>query len=139
MLSGREVVMSEEWGSFKSHPFFGVGAGRGTLEREDVFGYSMASHTEQTRLLGEHGIFGLIAIVIFFIAIPFYHFRKYSVGLSRHWFLHCFLLVMLTMLHAGMRLAMPGILFGIAFIYISSLKKASQKPASNKGTLVHAD
>jgi len=127
VLSGREIVMAEEWASFKSHPFFGVGAGRGTLEREDVFGYSMASHTEQTRLLGEHGLFGMIIIVIFFLAVPFYHFRQYSSGLSRHWLLHCFLLVMLTMLHAGMRLAMPGILFGLVFIIIQNSQLERKK------------
>jgi hypothetical protein len=130
LLSGREIVVQEELKSFASHPFVGIGAGRGTLVRQDVFHYSMASHTEQTRLLGEHGLFGLIIIIIFFITIPFYHFLNYSNSLSRHWFLQSFLLVMLTMLHASMRLAMPGILFGLAFIVIQPAIKSKAKNAT---------
>lgn len=118
ILSGRGEVISEELHAFTEYPFFGVGVGRGTLYRMETLKITISSHTEFSRLLGEHGMAGLLAMVIVFFVLPVNHFLKYKNTLTRHWFLMFYLLAMFTMFHAGMRLAMPGVVFGLAFVLI---------------------
>jgi hypothetical protein len=60
--SGRYEIAAVELMLWAENPVLGVGPGRGF----NVIGF--ASHTEYSRLLGEHGMFGLIALFILFFA-----------------------------------------------------------------------
>ena len=63
--SGRDELVGDEIAIFLDHPFIGVGPGR---TREFIGGgrfyeTAVASHTELSRLLAEHGALGALAIV----------------------------------------------------------------------------
>jgi len=95
---------------FMRHPLLGVGVGQAPFERE-FFTFS-ASHTELTRLLAEHGLPGAVAIFLLTL-ILFNNFRAKTDALSRAFALGAATWIMLFLLVSGMRLAMPGFLFGL--------------------------
>lgn len=118
-LSGREGIIMNELESFVKSPLLGIGIGRGTVYREgDGIHERIASHTEFTRMLGEHGLLGLFAIICAFILLPLKHFRKIKEDHNRQWMMTFFILSVFTLMHSGMRLAMPCVAFGLAFIII---------------------
>ena len=61
--SGRFEIAAMELMLWFENPLLGVGPGRGI----NVIGF--ASHTEFSRLLGEHGMFGLISLFILLLAV----------------------------------------------------------------------
>lgn len=127
-MTGREEIMESEIVMFKEHPVFGVGAGKGRELRDGGVGYEQGvnSHNELTRMLGEHGSFGLIGLIILFLTPIIYFFRKevnyniYTLPFLVFW--------LLTLNHAAMRLAAP------AFIYALSLLKVTidEKPTVHR-------
>lgn len=114
-LSGRETLMASELQMFWDNPVLGVGVGRNKEIREKETGIVSASHNEITRMLAEHGLFGLIDLMILLFA-PLFLFvnnRQNILALS------FFVFWLLTINHAAMRLAAP------AFVYALSLLKVS--------------
>lgn len=112
-FSGREVIAEHEIESFIKNPIFGIGVAKGTEERMEIFGETIASHNEITRMLGEHGLFGLFGLLILFVT-PFVLYLNNK----KYLYLFCFVAFwLLTINHAAMRTASP------AFIYALSLLK----------------
>lgn len=114
-FTGREKLAEEEIKMFLENPIFGVGVGKGTEIRTKRMGLkdSFASHDEITRLLAEHGSFGIMALLVLFFTPLFLYFDN-----RQHLYLICFLTFwFLTINHAAMRTASP------AFIYALSLLK----------------
>ncbi|HQW68062.1 MAG TPA: O-antigen ligase family protein [Flavobacterium sp.] len=113
-LSGREDIYKSEVNAFLASPVFGVGVAKGVEIREaETGGLIIASHNEITRMLAEHGILGIFALMILFITPMFLYISN-----REHLFLFCFILFwILTINHAAMRIAAP------AFIYSLSLLK----------------
>ena len=100
---------------FSDNVLTGVGPG-GARELRARYGYGkiVAAHSEFTRALAEHGLFGLLGL----FALVFLSFKEYFVR-NKHekCILTCFgTIAILTMLHSAMRLAMPGFIFGLAFL-----------------------
>jgi O-antigen ligase len=126
-FSGREDILNGELKVFAENPLLGIGMGRGTIYREGEFNSdAVASHTEFSRMLGEHGLLGLLAIVCAFVLLPYKHFRSLRNDDTRQWMLTFFVLSMFTLVHSGMRLALPSVAFGLAFIFIvPAVKKAN--------------
>ena len=115
LLTGREDLMANELEIFLEYPLLGVGVGMMGETQRRFESVAKAAHTEFTRLLSEHGSLGLLAILLTFICLPLLH-----LPLSiRYDTLICFIVVLLislqTMFHAAMRLALPGVLLGLAF------------------------
>lgn len=118
-LSGREEIMESELSAFVESPVLGIGIGRGTLYREaSARTQRIASHTEFTRMLGEHGLLGLVAIVCVFIVLPFQHYRGLQNDENRLWMTTLFIVSMFTLAHSGMRMALPSVAYGLAFLWI---------------------
>jgi hypothetical protein len=114
-LTGREVLIESEINMFLDNPIFGIGVGKNKEYRLETTGIEAASHNEITRMLAEHGSFGLINLIILIIT-PLILF----INNRQHIFLVSFLIFwLLTINHAAMRLAAP------AFIYALSLLKVS--------------
>ena len=61
-LSSREVIMDSELIAYKQNPIFGIGPGQSRKYRKDNFDNYTHAHTEYTRLLAEHGVFGAFAL-----------------------------------------------------------------------------
>jgi O-antigen ligase len=113
-LSGREDIWNSEMDDFLDHPFFGVGVGKALEIREEKSGGNIiASHSEISRTLAEHGMMGIIALLIVLFT-PIFLFLDNQ----QHIYMFCFILFwLLTINHAAMRIAAP------AFVYSLSLLK----------------
>ena len=115
--TGRGQIALAELKLFKSHPLFGVGPGVGIAERSSIIGYFIASHTEYTRLLAEHGFWGLLALSI--LLYLFYLPIKRSESYNQKSF-NAALLVwsLLEMAHSATRIAITTYLPGLTYIQI---------------------
>ena len=118
--SGRIVIMLIDLEIFYDNIFFGVGPGQANQLRKDYgYGKLVTAHSEFTRLLSEHGLLGLLSILCI-IVMTLIDFRKRNTE-EKCIQLGMALLALLTMSHSAMRLAMPGFIFGLAFIRIRKL------------------
>src|SRR5690606_7262299 len=114
-LTGRETLMATEIEMFLKHPILGVGVGRNKEIREEETGIDLVTHSEVTRLLAEHGMFGLFALLILiYVPLSLYPTNQQNIFLLSFFFFWA-----LTINHAAMRLAAP------AFIYALSLLKVT--------------
>lgn len=72
ITTGRGQLFEEEISGFISNPFFGIGSSRAKDERIEIEGQGVTSHSEVSRLLAEHGMFGVaILIILLFKPIDF--------------------------------------------------------------------
>ncbi len=81
----------------------------------------VSEHTEFSRLLAEHGIFGIIAIFIMFW-LPVRYYGKQKNPYSKMQFIAIISYSFLTMSHSAMRLALPGFLYGMAFLDLQAVQ-----------------
>jgi O-antigen ligase len=113
-LGGREAIMDIEFKTFMDNPILGVGAGMGKQVRKDKLGVNVASHNEITRMLSEHGIFGLFGLLILFIT-PFILYIKNRQHL---YFLSFYFFWLLTINHAAMRTAAPAFVYSLSLLLV---------------------
>ena len=118
--SGRLKIMAIDLDIFMDNLIMGVGPGVARELRFD-YGYNkyVSAHSEFTRALSEHGLFGVFSLC----ALILLSFREYFVRQKEEkCILACFVTIaILTMLHSAMRLAMPGFIFGLAFLKLKFL------------------
>lgn len=113
-FGGREEIMYAEVDLFLNNPILGVGAGMSKYERVEVLGEEVASHSEVTRLIAEHGLFGIFAfLILFFTPIVSYINNKQHL-----YFLSFFMFWILTINHAAMRLAAPAFVYALSLLYV---------------------
>lgn len=112
-LSGREEIMDSEIKLFLDNPILGVGAGMGKEIRKES-GVVIASHNEITRMLAEHGMFGIFALLILLIT-PIAHFIT---NRQHIYFLSFYLFWLLTINHAAMRIAAPAFLYALSLLSV---------------------
>jgi O-antigen ligase len=116
--TGRDRILLFDLKIWREHPVLGVGPGGANRLRKAFFGHAVASHTEFSRLLTEHGIFGAAALIALLIM------AKKSLSRARTHTDKAFAVAMITwsflfMSVNGMRLAAPAFCFGFAFAPIS--------------------
>lgn len=113
-LSNREDIMAVDLQIWDEHPVLGVGAGAGKVAR-GAYGYEHASaHTEYTRMLAEHGMFGFAALLFLFAlgALPVIRRqspRARGVHLALVFWAFAFMVV------SAFRLAAPAFLLGLCW------------------------
>ena len=112
-------LISTELGAFYENPFTGIGVGKGFEYRMDTRGIAIASHNELSRLLSEHGILGLFALLIL-ILVPILFWAKFK---NNYYFLAFVAFWFLTINHSAMRIALPAFVYGLALLYIVDEKK----------------
>ena len=114
VLSGREQIALSEIAMFLENPIFGNGVGSGYKYREEHFDISIASHNEVTRMIGEHGVFGILAMLILIITPMVLYLDN-----KNHFFLLSFLLFwFLTLNHTAMRVATPAFIYALTLLKI---------------------
>jgi hypothetical protein len=118
IVTGRLKILEEDLDLWFKYPIFGVGVGASTYLRDDV---KLASHVELSRLLADHGIFGLIYSILFFGMVFQYRSKVYS-GNSILYILILFAL--LTTFHAAMRTFVTPL-----FVILGSLRFYNPKLA----------
>jgi O-antigen ligase len=112
-LTGREEIFTNEINSFINNPIFGIGVAKGVEDRLNLTQEVALSHSEISRMMAEHGMFGIVALlVLLFTPIVLFLDNR------QHIFLWCFIVFwLLTINHAAMRIS------AAAFIYSLSLFK----------------
>lgn len=116
ITTGRATLFASEVSAFLDHPFFGVGIGGGKFYRMEELEIRAASHNEMGRLIGEHGLMGIVALLILLV-VPIRHIFKQPY-LARA-FLGSFLIFwFLTINHSAMRIAFPGFIYGLSVAVI---------------------
>jgi hypothetical protein len=113
-LGGREQIMNEEIKLFMDNPVLGVGAGMGKQIRKETFGEEAASHNEITRMLSEHGLFGILGLLLIFV-IPLI---LYVNNRQHLYFLSFFVFWLLTINHAAMRTAAPAFVYALSLLLV---------------------
>ncbi len=117
--TGRLDLINTELEAFYEYPFTGVGVGKTKEYRYELTGEVTATHNEMSRMLSEHGIFGLIALLILIFSPLIFRLKDRS-----NVYLFSFLLFwFLTINHSSMRIAAPAFIYGLALISIIHAKK----------------
>ena len=115
-FTGRGELAEEEFGMFEDHPFFGVGVAKGTEIRTQRRGMidNYASHNEITRMLAEHGMLGIAALLLLFLTPLFLYYDN-----KENIFLLCFVTFwLLTINHAAMRTAAPSFIYALSLLKV---------------------
>jgi hypothetical protein len=115
--SNRMDIIGSDLDIFADNPILGVGVGVSKSARREYVGFAAASHTEMSRLISEHGAFGIAAILCILLGVLL-TFKQQSSVLGRALVAGLATWALLYMLNAGMRLAAPGYALGLAFIQI---------------------
>ena len=108
----RENIIETELRAFMDNPLIGIGPGSSRSFRVKNYNSPKHTHTEYTRLLSEHGIFGLI--VIFILLSILYNLLRNNNGLAKSVSLALITWSMLFMFHSATRLVAPSLIFGLA-------------------------
>jgi O-antigen ligase len=108
-----------EFQGFMDHPFLGVGASGMKQERLEQEGSIVASHNEVSRLLSEHGMLGIIILLLLIIR-PLAYRTQHKGNILFYAFLAFWFA---TINHSAMRIAAPGFIYGLALLHIVHEKK----------------
>jgi O-antigen ligase len=123
--TGRLELFKAEIGAFLENPFFGIGVGGVKYYRAEQLNKMAATHNEMSRLIGEHGLMGVLALLILLIT-PTVHILKQSF-LARA-FLSAFLIFwFLTINHSAMRIAFPAFIYGLSVCVIIPKKELDEE------------
>ena len=131
ITTGRAEIFSEELMAFFEDPFLGAGVGMGKFFRFELDGELAASHNEVSRMLAEHGILGIFALLILLL-IPL----GFLLSKNRNLLMLPFVAFwFLTINHSAMRVALPGFIYGFALLSITYASKSKKKPKSKTTSL----
>ncbi|PHS62085.1 MAG: hypothetical protein COB12_11200 [Flavobacterium sp.] len=119
ITTGRTDLATVEFEAFKTHPFFGVGVGRSKGFFVAELGIELPTHNEVSRMLSEHGLFGILALLILLIA----PIANNPLGIKNIYFYPFLLFWFLTINHSAMRIAAPAVIYGLGLINITREKK----------------
>lgn len=110
--TGRTLIFAADIEAWRENIMFGTGPGMSESYHNRYF-YGVSSHTEFSRLLGEHGTLGLIAFLLLMVsAFKSYHQAKDKQ--ARAVVIALLSWAFLFMLGTAMRLVAPAYLLGLA-------------------------
>ncbi|WP_125722378.1 O-antigen ligase family protein [Flavobacterium ustbae] len=113
-LGGREAVIDTDLKLFLDNPVLGIGVGMGKENRKETLGQAVAAHNEISRLLSEHGLFGIFSFLILLL-VPF---TLYINNRQHLYFFSFFLFWLLTINHAALRIAAPAFVYALCLLSI---------------------
>lgn len=114
LSTGRQELITSELTFFVNNPILGIGVGKTKEYREEKLDILAASHNEISRLLSEHGVFGLLALLIL-ICTPLF----YRIGNRRNYLFYSFFgFWFLTINHSSMRVAAPALIYALALLNV---------------------
>lgn len=124
-LGGREEIIDSEFKIFMDNPILGVGAGMGKEIRKESFGATVASHNEISRMMSEHGLFGVFGLLVLFLT----PFILYVNNRQNLYFLSFYVFWLLTINHAAMRTAAPAFVYALTLLFVQV--KIPEKPETS--------
>lgn len=115
VTTGRADLLAFEFGAFIDNPFFGIGVGQVKEERLNETGIEAASHNEMSRIVAEHGLFGVFAFLILLLTPLVYRLKNRN----NIFFFSFYLFWLLTINHSAMRIAAPAFIYGLCLLNIT--------------------
>ena len=111
-IRSRENIIESELFAFSENPLLGIGPGSGRDFRNKNYDNYRHSHTEYTRLIAEHGSFGILAIFVLLLNL----FRALNKTSKLERSISTALLIwgLLFLSHSATRLAAPCIFIGFS-------------------------
>lgn len=122
----RSEIASEDVELFFDHPIAGVGVGMAKLKRKNARYLGIAPHTEFSRVLAEHGSFGVLALLALALMTAV-RYVSAPTFLAKGWVCSLTVWCLATMSVSAMRLSVLGVLFGIAYLPWSQLAPAKKE------------
>jgi hypothetical protein len=135
-LTHRDAIIEADLRVWGEHPIFGVGPGVAKYARGLSIG-APAAHTEISRLLSEHGLFGLAALVLL-IMMARKNLLLSGSPQGRALVLGVTGWAFLFMLANGMRLAAPAMVFAIASARWEGIKQPRRWRVVSRPTIASA-
>lgn len=115
--AGRFQLFSAQLENFYESPILGIGVGNGKYKRiESGKRITAASHNEMTRLIEEHGLLGILALLILLVK-PLQNIY-FSTNYQRAFLMSFYVFWFLTINHSAMRIAFPAFVYGLSLIKI---------------------
>lgn len=115
LTTGRKELFEEEIQGFISNPFFGIGSSRAKDQRIEIEGQGVTSHSEVSRVLAEHGMLGLVILIILIFKPLDYRSRN-----KRNFYFYAFLCFWFaTINHSSMRIAAPAFIYALALLNVT--------------------
>ena len=122
---------------FADNPVLGVGVGRSIEYHDTINGISLAAHTEFTRMLAEHGLFGIFAIAIL-VWMLISRYAANRPGPSRAMTAAFAVWAMSIMAHSALRLAVIPVTLALAMVMWRLQWQPKDKPAEPSEAIVKA-
>jgi O-antigen ligase len=114
VTTGRTDLVAFEFNEFINNPLLGIGVGKVAEVRLNETGIQAASHNEISRILAEHGSFGVFAFLILLITPLVFRMRNKS----NLFFFSFYVFWLLTVNHSAMRIAAPAFIYGLCLLNI---------------------
>lgn len=119
VTTGRGELFMKEIDGFVTNPFFGIGSSRAKDRRIEEDGQGVTSHNEISRTLAEHGMLGVIILMIL-IFKPM-DLRSHN---RQNYYFYAFLAFWFaTINHSSMRIAAPAFIYGLALLNVTHDKR----------------
>lgn len=112
-LSNRGDIASADLEIFEDSWLLGTGIGQAKFARAEFGFEGTAAHTEYTRLLAEHGVLGMLAMLLLLGALAANFFRQQNLGRAVTAGFSVWSLAFMAV--SAMRLAAPSLLIGVTF------------------------
>lgn len=123
--TGRYNIFMDDMELWQENPIFGVGAGASSFLRDGSQNY--LTHVELSRLLSEHGFFGLfyfLTLMFLFLKLLFSKKPPMEKGIL----IAFFLIAIYTSFHAAMRTYLTPLFIGISLMEIKSPRPRQKVP-----------
>lgn len=119
--TGRTDLSASDLELFAEHPLLGVGPGRAAYEHA----LGLPAHTEFTRLLAEHGLFGMAWMAIMLVAAC-WSVKRSPTPYQRGFVVAMMVWSLLFMANSAMRLVAPCLAFGLGFARLVTLNPLAE-------------
>lgn len=140
--TSRIEIAQADLGIFFENPIIGAGVGAAYDLREAYLDRKAMSHTEFTRLLSEHGSFGVLALLAL-LGMAVGNFYRQRTIFGRAFVAGVAVWASLFMVNAGMRLAAPSFMWGLTFLTIingrGDLKRSKRHVFRRRRSMPEAD
>lgn len=110
--TGRDAIVASDLEAFGDHPLFGTGPGGSRAYHLAAF-RSPATHTEYSRMLAEHGIYGLASLFVL-LWFTWRRIRMRSSPETKAVLISLLMWGLIFMSHSAMRMVAPSFLIGIS-------------------------
>ncbi len=130
-LTHRQEIAEADLQIWANNPVFGVGPGMAKDARDLLLGPA-AAHTELSRLLAEHGIFGLLGLLLL-LFMSARNIRGAQTAAQKGWVAAMIVWTLLFMANSAMRMVAPALVFGLTFARLIPEERLEDAQSDNAG------